>query len=210
MLAAGRFVRGDLLAVECALVTPPSEEPVTLAEAKLHLRVDGTSDDTLIARLITQAREWVEAYTRRGLVTQTWLGYEAFFPTQITLGRGPVTAVTQVEYTDPAGTVVALDPSQYRLFGLSPNRRPRIVPAYGVVWPSTRKQEDAVRVTFTVGYGAAASVPARFKQAILLHAGWHYEHREPLSGGGAEGGAFEQFRVALEQQIADLRLFTFG
>ena len=54
------------------LVTAPTEEPVSLAEAKLHLRVDYTNDDVLIGALITAARQHAENDTRRALVTQTW------------------------------------------------------------------------------------------------------------------------------------------
>ena len=54
------------------LVTAPTEEPVSLAEAKLHLRVDDNADDALIAALITAARQHAENDTRRALVTQTW------------------------------------------------------------------------------------------------------------------------------------------
>lgn len=54
------------------LVTGPSEEPVSLAEAKLHLRVDDNADDALISALIVAARQHAENDTRRALVTQTW------------------------------------------------------------------------------------------------------------------------------------------
>ena len=54
------------------LVTAPAAEPLTLAEAKLHLRVDDTADDALIGALITAARQHAEHDTRRALVTQTW------------------------------------------------------------------------------------------------------------------------------------------
>ena len=54
------------------LVTGPSVEPISLAEAKLHLRVDITDDDTLITGLIISARQRAETITRRSLCTQTW------------------------------------------------------------------------------------------------------------------------------------------
>lgn len=55
-----------------SLYSPPVQEPVTLAEAKTHLRVTYTDDDALIAELITAARQWFEEQTYRALVTQTW------------------------------------------------------------------------------------------------------------------------------------------
>jgi uncharacterized phiE125 gp8 family phage protein len=58
--------------VPIKLITAPIAEPVTLPEAKLHLRVDTTDDDTLITTLITAAREMAETITRRALVSQQW------------------------------------------------------------------------------------------------------------------------------------------
>jgi Phage gp6-like head-tail connector protein len=55
-------------------ITPPGTEPVTLAEAKLHLRLESsfTDDDTKVSQLIVMARKAAEDYTRRSLITQQW------------------------------------------------------------------------------------------------------------------------------------------
>ena len=50
------------------LVTPPAGVPISLAEAKLHLRVDGGDDDPLICSLISAARQAAETITGRQLI----------------------------------------------------------------------------------------------------------------------------------------------
>jgi hypothetical protein len=67
--------------VRLKLITPPSVEPVTAAEAKLHARVDITDDDALFASLITAARRYCETALKSALVTQTWTLYLDGFPT---------------------------------------------------------------------------------------------------------------------------------
>lgn len=52
--------------------TEPASNPVTLAEAKLHLRIDNTDDDALIGNLITAATRWAEDYTDRTFCTTQW------------------------------------------------------------------------------------------------------------------------------------------
>jgi Phage gp6-like head-tail connector protein len=54
------------------LITPPSVEPVSLTEAKLHARVEYPDDDALISSLITSARRYCETALRGALITQTW------------------------------------------------------------------------------------------------------------------------------------------
>ncbi|SIO60154.1 phage conserved hypothetical protein, phiE125 gp8 family [Singulisphaera sp. GP187] len=54
------------------LVTPPAEEPVSLVEAKLYLRIDIDEEDALVSSLVTAARVYCENYLRQALVTQTW------------------------------------------------------------------------------------------------------------------------------------------
>lgn len=54
------------------LYTAPASEPVTLDEAKDHLRYEEEIDQPLIAAQIIAARQWAEQYCWRGIVSQTW------------------------------------------------------------------------------------------------------------------------------------------
>ena len=62
------------------LLTPPAVEPVDLATAKVHLRVDFSDDDAYILALITAAREYCETLTERAFITQTWQLNRDSFP----------------------------------------------------------------------------------------------------------------------------------
>jgi uncharacterized phiE125 gp8 family phage protein len=50
------------------LVTGPAEEPVTLTQAKSHLRLDTSLDDAYVASLIVAARQYIERVCWRGVV----------------------------------------------------------------------------------------------------------------------------------------------
>ena len=65
-----------------ALITPPALEPVALADAKAHLRLDTDDDDELITAAIAAARVHVEAMTRRCLIEQGWRVYLDRWPKQ--------------------------------------------------------------------------------------------------------------------------------
>ncbi len=69
------------------LFTPPTAEPVSLEEAKRHLRVDGNDEDVDILGLITAAREQAERHTRRQLLTATWDLKLDRFPADVIRGR---------------------------------------------------------------------------------------------------------------------------
>lgn len=62
------------------LITTPAVEPITLTEAKAHLRVDFADDNDLITTLIIVARQAVEEFTGRALITQTWQVFYDRFP----------------------------------------------------------------------------------------------------------------------------------
>ena len=164
------------------LITAPTEEPLTLAEAKLHLRVDGTDEDSLITALIVAAREAAEHETGRAFVTQTLELVLDEFPEAFVLRRPPVASVTSVKYLDPAtGAELTLDPADTLLDNIS--EPAYLVPAYGKSWPTARATANAVRVRYVAGYGAAAAVPVAIKQWMKLAIGTMYENRSSVVAG---------------------------
>lgn len=164
------------------LNTAPAEEPVTLIEAKSHLRVTSTDDDTLITTLITVAREMAETFTNRVLITQTWeWRRDAFVPWTLEVPLAPLASVANIQYIDGNGDTQTLASTEYTV---DANSEPgRITPAYGKFWPVTRYQINAVTITFVAGYGDAADVPTPIKQAILLIIGELYARREAAIAG---------------------------
>lgn len=192
------------MAQRTEIVTQPTVEPITLDEAKLHLRVSITDDDALITSLIKAARSVCEARLRRAICTQTidcyydnfpWGGgyYNRmirqagpspyWLPTStgiMDLPRPPVQSVTGVYYLDYNGTYQAIDPTLYTYSVGTPGR---LQPVFGKVWPIARPTIDAVRIRMIVGYGDASAVPDAIKAAMKLMIGTWYENREDVNIG---------------------------
>ena len=161
--------------------TAPAVEPVTLAEAKAHCRVDTTADDTLMQGYITTAREWVEDYIDRALVTQQLVMKLDAFPAEIELPRPPMiasgtaTAVTITYVTGESGGTATLSASEYRV---DRDSTPGVIRTlYGGSWPSHLLDQNSVTVSWWAGYGDAASVPQRVKSALLMCVHELYEKR---------------------------------
>ena len=166
------------------LVTPASALAVTLAEAKAHLRVDGTDEDSLITALIAAATETAEQITGRAIMLQTWEIAIDAFPESIDITRVPLSSVTSVTYTDAAGASQTLTSgTHYRIRTIDDFSFSSIVPAYGYTWPTTRSDTDVVVVRFVAGYANAAAVPQPIKNWILLAIGDMYARRERSSTG---------------------------
>jgi len=162
------------------ITTAPATEPITTAEAKTHMRIDISDEDTYIGELITAARVYCEQYTHRAFITQSITYVDDSFPTgdAIELPVPDLIAVTTLKYYDGDGAQQTWSDSNYieDTFSLPS----RVELAYGVSWPSIRTRFDAVEVIYTAGYGAAADVPDAIKHAIkLLVAHWH-ENRESV------------------------------
>lgn len=160
------------------VVTPPGAEPVTLAEAKDHLRLEITDDDAYVSVLIQAARQHIEEVCWRGVVTQTWEAVLDGFPSgeALNLPGGNLGAISSVTYTDAEGVSQTLAVSVYEADTVSlPGR---LLLAYDESWPSARSRWDAVRVRYTVGW-EVADVPAPIRQALLLLVAHLYEQRAP-------------------------------
>ena len=162
------------------LKTAPASEPVSTDEAKTHIRVDITEDDTYIGTLIVAARARVEAFLRKALITQTWEYRLDWFPlsddADLIVPMLPLIAVSSIKYIDTDGDEQTWDSSEYTVD--IHNHIPRIVTAFSSTWPTTRDQINAVTIEFTAGYGNAAAVPQDIKHAMLLLIGEMYENRE--------------------------------
>ncbi|MCV0371079.1 head-tail connector protein [Filomicrobium sp.] len=167
------------------LVTPPVVAPVSLAEAKVHLRVDFDDDDTLIAALIDAAVAHLDGWTGvlgRPMINQDWRQDYIDWPASGFL-RLPFPNVSSaaLTYFDPDNVGQTVDTALYEL--IEDARSSVIRVKDGFPCPAVNNDRaDAVQVTMTVGYGAAAGdVPAAIRAAMLLIVGHLYEHRESVA-----------------------------
>lgn len=163
-------------------IISPTTEPISLTEAKLHLRVDSNEDDVLISTLISAARQSAEMLTGCQLVTARWQYGTDSFPAMgqpIYLPKNPVQSIINIEYLDLSGILQNLATQDYTV---DRNSQPaRIAPSFGKSWPIALPQIGAVKIIFDAGYGSAADVPDGIKAWIKLRVGSLYACREELS-----------------------------
>lgn len=172
------------------IYTAPATEPLSLAEAKAHLRVTDTGEDGFILSCLKAAREQVEHDTRRGLITQTRQLYLDRFPSgcdepshvigpeyAILIPRPPLVSISSITYIAADGTSTVLAADQYQVD--IRNEPGRVKPAYGCSWPSTREVYNAVTVQYVCGW-SALTLPTTVKHLLRLWLGHFFENREPV------------------------------
>ena len=210
------------------LLTPPAVEPVLLAEAKLHARIDTAADDTLVASLLVAARQWVERHTGRALITQTWqgamdgarvadgvcgsagsLGVLGREGGSLILPRAPLQSVLSVQAFDETDTGVLWPSSQYFVDTL---REPgRLTLRQGAVWPVAMRRANGMVVTYVVGYGDdGTAVPEPIKTAIRALVAHWYEHRgEAVTASSGRAGA-TLVPLTIEALLGPYRVVSVG
>ena len=178
------------------LMTPPAGEPISLVEAKLHLRVDFDDDDSLIQVLISAARQAAETLTNRQLITARWRMVLDSFPGPSLMGvpagqiftlpghavllpKSPVASVVEIRYLDMANAWQVMPAANYTVDNVC--EPARITPVFGQFWPIALPQIGAVSVIFDAGYGNASAVPEGIKTWIKLRVGSLYVHREEVA-----------------------------
>lgn len=151
------------------VTVPPGSEPITLTEAKAHLRVTSSDDDTYITTLIKVARRAVEAHLNRSLITQTLelRFHKSEIPSgrEIRLWRPPVKTFTSLNYYDENDAANAITSFWASLNDLV---APRLYLKSGANWGSNHRALDALIAKYVAGYGAASDVPENIKQATLM------------------------------------------
>lgn len=174
-------------------LTQPASEPVALALAKAHLRIDHTAEDTLITGWITAARQLTESYTGRRWIEQSMRLTLERFPYSVNyvpsplepvsranrtlrLPVQPITSIDRLAYIDAFGEEQLLsDGTDYQKW--LDHNPPLVAPTPSGFWPITQYGAlQAVTIDFTAG-GAAADVPGQVSAAILLALGNWDENR---------------------------------
>lgn len=161
------------------IVTPPASEPVSLAEAKLFLRVDHSAEDSLIVDLIGAAREAVETGCGRALITRRVRESLDIWRREAVngavLGIGPVTDVIAVRLLADNGAQSVIDPERYRLEGQ--RDRPRLVFPSG--FPATLRSAGGIEIEYDAGFADdAADLPVALRLAVLQIVASLYELRQ--------------------------------
>lgn len=171
------------------LTAGPVVEPVTATEAKLHARIDLTTEDDLVDDWITAAREYAEIHCARAFAAQTWKLTLPRWSQIIRLPVDPVISVTSVKYYDVAGVQQTLTAvTDYQLWlSHSPSL---IAPAPATSWPSLQTDRfDPIEIIFVAG---TTDIPVRVKQAIYLMVTYWSENRgdgKDMSDRGMPAGA---------------------
>jgi uncharacterized phiE125 gp8 family phage protein len=160
------------------IVTGPTIEPLTLAEAKkqCELSSSDTAHDDHLSLLIQAAREQWEHDTDSCCMTQTLYVNANRFSEEIELPTRPITSITSIQYYDDNNTLQTVSASVY---SLNPSER-EIELQYQQTWPTTTDRWDAVKITYVAGYANVASVPAIHKAAMRLLVGHYFENRDML------------------------------
>jgi uncharacterized phiE125 gp8 family phage protein len=192
------------------LLTPAVTTPVTLAEAKAHLRVIDNDDDAAIAAYIEAATKATEAFLGRALIDQTWQLVLDSFPTgtnlEIKIPKPPLIEIVDIAYDDPGGAPVSIVADQYFVDNVS--EPGWVVPANASLsWPAPISAINSVRIRFRAGYvdnnsPPGAAVPGDIKSAILLTIGNFYEQRE----GQVVGTVVYQLPWGIEQLLRQHRV----
>ncbi len=190
-----------------ALSAPPAVEPITLAEAKVFLRVDLSNDDALIGALVTAARDACERFTGRALVAQTWTLFRDDWPgvaradgqlsegTQtapavatrgavVEIPRPPLLSVVHVKTYDDTDTATVWPADNYLVDTAS--EPGRLIARAGAALPEATRTAAGIEIRFVAGYAAddsgsptdpAGNIPGGLVEGIRRLTAYLYEHR---------------------------------
>ena len=165
------------------LITAAVGAVLSTADAKAHLRVDHTVEDTVIAAYVAAATRHLEDQTNRQLLTATWDITFDRFPVgheRQLIPLAPLQAVTQIVYVDQAGASQTITSGDITAeYTVVTGREPgEIAPKNGKLWPYSPVEIGAVTYRVRCGYGLAAAVDPTVVPAIKLLTGHWYECRE--------------------------------
>jgi uncharacterized phiE125 gp8 family phage protein len=177
----------------------PATGVITLPDARAHLRVTESAEDSVIQGFIDAASAYLDArdgVLGEALVTQTWrLAMD--LPAEVTLPLGPAQSIAAIQFIDAAGVTQTYSAANYRLVGQN------VELVTGALWPVVADRQEAFWIDFVAGYGTASQVPATVRQAALMMVGELYDGRAMT----AEQAIGEPFKYLLAASRSERGLF---
>lgn len=197
-------------------VTAPvyTSAPVTLAEVKAALRVDGTDEDTLIGTYRLAAINYVSRLCGRPLAGGTFRAEFDHWHCEFVLPLAPVSAVSSLKYRDSAEVEHTVDSAVY--IGDVAAEPARVLAVYGQYWPYvTLSPSRPISITFTAGYGitgppATPACPDEIKAAIFLLCGHWYNNREAVVVGDASSAVSVELERGVKALLSEFVLDHWG
>lgn len=157
------------------LLDGPTLEPLSLAEAKVWLKVDGPEDDDLVRALIVAARLMVEAEIGQVLMARNWrlIGDQWPMGETITVRPGPVLSVVAARVFNAQGQATTITATSFTV--LAQEETAAIIPAER---PAPGRAHGGIEIDVRLGYGeSVASVPENIRLAIRRLVALWYDNR---------------------------------
>ena len=148
------------------LVAAPTEEPLTLDEAKQHCAISQDDDNALLVAYLQAAREAAEQALNRSLLTQTRRLRLSDFVDVIGLPMAsPLQSVSSIAYYDEDGALQTLSTAAYVVDTTTEPGRVSLAPNQS--WPAVQCGRDLpITVTYVAGWTSAEQVPELVKQGM--------------------------------------------
>lgn len=166
------------------IAVPPAMAPLSLAEAREHLKLGRGEDEPGLARAIDAATAQAEALTGRSLIRREYRLWRHAWPRGgvLRLPMGPVIAVSEIALLDDRDAATLLAQEDWQLTEKDPGR---VAPRLG--WPPVRRCYRSIRIRYLAGYGGRADLPGGVRAALLALTAWHYQNRGDRGGTMADG-----------------------
>lgn len=158
------------------LKTPPISA-LSAENLKEELGIGHGEDDTMLDRLIARATGYLDGpagILAKAIISQQWEETRPRIDRSMKVGLGPLISVDSVTYFDADDTEQTLSSTLYRVYPAPDGFEVELKPDATI--PVTSQRKDAVKITFTAGFGDGTAVPEPILGAISMLAGHFYEN----------------------------------
>lgn len=182
-------------------LTYPTSTIISLQEAKDHLRVTGTDEDSLIMDCVKAATNHIESYTNQIFQSVTFCAYYDYLEPYkcLEIWKYPISAISSIKYLNTSGVETTLDNTTYSTdLTDSPAR------IYLTSTPSTQRDKLNVwRIYFTAGYSNRDLINAELLGWVKIFTAFYFQTRQPEYTGMSVNEVSYNFQRALDKYRKD-------